>query len=180
MTGKDRDLAAELVLGALDQDAHRAARIRAREDRNFAAEVEAWEARLAPLGLPESSDPPPFLLDRIEAQIDRRGALLPGTATKRAHTGDWKEIHPGFRVKLLNRIESLNRQTVMVQLDPGAEFRAHPHSQDEEIIMISGDLIMGELTLYAGDFHVARADRVHPVSTTRTGCVCIISQAIDW
>lgn len=35
-----------------------------------------------------------------------------------------------------------------------------------------------ELVLKAGDFHVTRAGCHHPVRRTRTGCLCVISQAI--
>jgi anti-sigma factor ChrR (cupin superfamily) len=177
---KDQDLAADLVLGTLAAEAHRAARIRTVEDRDFAARVAGWENRLAPLAMGEDVEPPADMLDRIESAIEAGGQDLPGTVTRRAGSGEWIDVSPGLRVKQLNRIESLNRQTIMVHLDAGAEYVAHEHSQDEEIYMISGDLIIGELTLGPGDFHVARTGRTHPIHRTRTGCVCIISQAIDW
>jgi anti-sigma factor ChrR (cupin superfamily) len=67
----------------------------------------------------------------------------------------------------------------MAHLQPGAEYIEHGHAQDEEIYMIEGDLIIGDLVLGPGDFHIAHAGRHHPVHRTKTGCICIISQAID-
>jgi anti-sigma factor ChrR (cupin superfamily) len=64
----------------------------------------------------------------------------------------------------------------MVRIEAGAEFPDHDHNQDEEIFVLEGDLIMGELTLKAGDYHLAQASRHHPVSRSRTGCLCIITQ----
>lgn len=173
------DLAAALALGTLDGEAHKSARVRAIEDRNFAAEAADWEKRLAPLSLGDEAVPPVGLLAKIETRIAKLGSELPGTITLRAGTGDWMDAAPGLRIKVLNRIEDLNRQTIMAHLQPGAEYLDHDHSQDEEIYMIEGDLIIGELILGPGDFHIAHAGRHHPVHRSRTGCLCIISQAID-
>jgi quercetin dioxygenase-like cupin family protein len=179
MTTRDHELAADVVLGSLDVIAMQKARIRMVEDREFAALVEAWERRLAPL-LPAGAEPPPAaILERAEKAIENAGEFLPGTVTRRAGSGDWIAMAPGLRIKVLNVIAALNRQTILVELAPGGEYRSHEHSQDEEIYMISGDLEIGGLELGPGDFHIARAGRTHPVHRTRAGCICIISQAID-
>jgi quercetin dioxygenase-like cupin family protein len=176
----DDELASAYVIGTLSEAEREAARIRAVEDHEFAALVQEWETRLNPL-LPDSEEAlPEGLFAKIESVISAKGADLPGTITKRANTGKWIEVYPGLNIKVLNRIEKLNRQTIMVRLDPGCEFRSHEHSQDEEIYMVSGDLSIGGIVLGPGDFHIAHAGRHHPVSTTTNGCVCIISQAIDW
>ncbi len=172
------DPAGDYVLGLLDEAARRACQTRMIEDESFAANVAAWERRLAPLALGGSVAPPDSLLERIEARIDASGVELPGTMTMRAGAGDWIEAGPGLRIKVMNRIEALNRHTFMAWLQPGAQYVDHDHEQDEEIYMIEGDLIIGDLVLKAGDFHVARAGRHHPVHRSRTGCICIISQAI--
>ncbi|KTT75491.1 anti-sigma factor [Sphingomonas endophytica] len=80
MTPDDRALAAELVLGLLDDAEQAAARARMLSDRAFAAEVAHWQAWLMPLahGWPEEA-PPPALEPRIMAAID---TPLPG-ATRR-------------------------------------------------------------------------------------------------
>ena len=62
-------------------------------------------------------------------------------------------------------------------MQAGATYPQHGHDgQDEEIYIIEGDLVIGELTLNAGDFHLARASRVHPMHLSRTGCVALINQ----
>ena len=155
-----------------------ACRRRMAEDKSFAARVEAWERRLAPLADAGEAELPAGALERVEARIDQSGVELPGTMTVRAGAGDWIEAAPGLRIKIMNRIEAANRETFMAWLQPGAEYVDHDHDQDEEIYMIEGDLIIGEVVLKAGDFHVARAGRHHPVHRTKTGCICLISQAI--
>jgi anti-sigma factor ChrR (cupin superfamily) len=176
----DDELASAYVIGTLDGAEREAARIRAVEDHAFAARVQEWETRLDPLLSEDESKLPEGLFAKIEAAIDASGADLPGTVTRRAGAGEWTQVHPGLNIKVLNRIEKLNRQTIMVRLDAGCEYESHEHSQDEEILMISGDLIIGNLVLGPGDFHVAHVGRKHPVHRTKTGCVCVISQAIDW
>lgn len=174
----DEERASAYVIGTLDATAREQARLRIIEDQGFAARVAAWEKRLAPLNAADDAALPAGMLARIEARIDQSGAELPGTVTRRAGSGEWTEVSPGLKIKMLNRVEQLNRQTFMAWLAPGAEYVDHDHDQDEEIYMIEGDLIIGPLVLKAGDFHVARAGRHHPIHRTTTGCLCIITQAI--
>lgn len=87
----DDVLAAEYVLGLLDGDDWQAAKARCAVDGSFAAQVQAWEARLAPLNeFYDEAEVPDGLLARIEAQLfpapqqrSRRSwlwGLLSGTA----------------------------------------------------------------------------------------------------
>jgi anti-sigma-K factor RskA len=82
-------LAAEYVLGTLE--AREAARVRAAmaAEPGFAALVEAWERRLAPLArtIPHA-DPPPGLLARIEAALDAR-AVAPAPVTSQRFWKAW-------------------------------------------------------------------------------------------
>lgn len=174
----DEERASAYVIGTLDAPEREPTRRRMAEDKAFAALVAAWETRLAPLGATGEAELPSGLLEAIEARIDRANTELPGTMTIRAGTGDWIEVSPGLRIKILHRIEALNRETFMARLEPGAEYVDHDHAQDEEIYMIEGDLIIGPVVLKAGDFHVARAGRHHPVHRTTMGCLCIITQAM--
>ncbi len=174
----DDERASAYVLGTLGFHERESCRLRSIEDTGFAALVAAWENRLAPLAFSADADVPGHLLGAIEAKIGMSGVELPGTVTVRAGAGEWIDVSPGLKIKIMNRIEAANRQTFMAWLQPGAEYVDHDHDQDEEIYMIEGDLIIGSLVLKAGDFHVARAGRHHPVHRTAAGCLCIISQAI--
>ena len=173
----DFELATGYVLGTLDAAAREAARIRIIEDMAFATLVQSWECRLVPLALGPEVPPPDGMFEMIETRIRQSGIELPGTFTLRAGEGAWIEVSAGLRIKVLNEIKNVGRHTFMAELAPGAEYVDHDHDQDEEIYMISGDLIIGNIVLNAGDFHVARAGRHHPVHTSRAGCLCIISQA---
>lgn len=62
-------LAAEYVLGLLEPGDWQRAQQRASVDGAFAARVQAWEVRLAPLNDSYPETPPPDLLPRIEAEL---------------------------------------------------------------------------------------------------------------
>lgn len=68
-TEEDDLLAAEYVLGLLEGPEWRAARDRASIDSGFAARVQAWEERLAPLNAEFEELSPPDLLPQIEASL---------------------------------------------------------------------------------------------------------------
>ena len=178
MTAVDEiDLAAGLVLGLLDSSARADAISRRSHDPAFDSLVETWEVRLAPLALTETAPMPPGLLDRIEAQLRDQGDELPGTFTSRAADANWQTLLPGLEMRMLRRDEVKRRQTLLVRMQAGATFPQHGHDgQDEEIYILEGDLVIGELTLNAGDLHMARASRVHPLHISRTGCVALINQ----
>jgi quercetin dioxygenase-like cupin family protein len=173
----DEELAQGYVVGTLDAPARERVRIRAIEDRGFSALVNDWEMKLAPLALNGEAALPSGLFDKIDARITSSGVELPGTFTKRANTGEWVDAAPGLKIKMMHEIPELRRQTFMAWLRPGAEYVDHDHDQDEEIYMIEGDLIIGNLVLRAGDFHVAKAGKHHPAHRSKTGCICLITQA---
>ena len=58
-----------------------------------------------------------------------------------------------------------SRITFLIRAQPGAEFPAHHHDDDEEAYVLSGDLDFDDLVLGAGDYHLARPGVRHPVAT---------------
>jgi hypothetical protein len=54
------------------------------------------------------------------------------------------------------------------RVEKPAHFHAESH---EECLVLEGDLIMGDMKLLPGDFHVAAKGSTHPAATTRSGCV---------
>jgi anti-sigma factor ChrR (cupin superfamily) len=174
----DEELAQGYVVGTLDGSERERVRIRAIEDRAFNNLVSDWEMKLAPLALGEEAQVPAEAFGKIEARLKASQVELPGTITKRHGEGEWVEASPGLKIKVMHENPKLNRWTFMAWLQPGAEYVDHDHDQDEEIYMIEGDLIIGDLVLKAGDFHIAKAGKHHPTHRTKTGCICLITQAI--
>ena len=69
------------------------------------------------------------------------------------------------------------RITFLIRAQPGAEFPAHQHDDDEEAYILSGDLSFDDLVLGAGDYHLARPGVSHPVGRTRAGCMLLVTAA---
>ena len=172
-----KHLAAEFVLGTLDEPGRVAAKKLQANDAAFATLVESWENRLAPLALAGSDLPAIATFDAIERSIQGRGEELPGTFTSRASSAVWQQMLPGLEMRLLRRDEGKRHQTLLVRMQPGAIYPQHGHDeQDEEIFILEGDLVIGEIVLGAGDFHMALAERVHPHHQSPKGCIALISQ----
>jgi anti-sigma factor ChrR (cupin superfamily) len=62
-----------------------------------------------------------------------------------------------------------------MRVTPGAVYPAHAHDGDEECLVLEGEVSFGELTLRAGDFHLARKGHRHPQASSPQGCVLYIS-----
>ena len=174
----DEELATGYVIGTLDAKMRARVSLRAIEDRAFAALLSDWEQRLAPLSTAGEMQLPPNGFAAIERKLALSQVELPGTITKRHGAGDWVDAAPGLKIKVMHEIPELKRFTFMAWLDAGAEYVDHDHGQDEEIYMIEGDLIIGDVILGPGDFHVAKVGKHHPTHRTKTGCICLITQAM--
>jgi len=179
MSNKDR--AADYVMGVLT-DAERAAVERdAAGDPSLAAEIARVNAELSPLLLdaPEV-EPPAYVFDRIKQQIaasaQPRGEPA-GSRTVRADEGKWEFICPGIERKMLWHDREKKRITFLIRAQPGSEFPAHHHDEDEEAYLLSGDLAFDDLLLSAGDYYLARPGVRHPVGRTKGGCMLLVSAA---
>ena len=179
MSGKEQDIEAALVaLGVLDEEPG-ATVSRDGADPAFAAEIARWEMRLAGLAraVPQeapSSEAFAAVLRTIrgpEPRQDQSG----GTVTVRAEEGRWREMAPGVAVKLLWLDRSSRRRAVLMRVAPGAVYPSHAHDGDEECLVLEGEVSFGELTLRAGDFHLARKGHRHPPAASPQGCVLYIS-----
>jgi anti-sigma factor ChrR (cupin superfamily) len=180
MTNKDR--AADYVMGMLSAAERAEVERVAARDPALAAEIERLNGDLSPLLLdaPEV-EPPAYIFERIKEQIaaiPRAEAMaLAGSRTVRAGEGKWESLVPGIERKVLSFDRERKRVTLLIRAQPGAEFPAHEHDDDEESYVLSGDLMFDDLVLHAGDYHLARAGQRHPVGRTRGGCMLLVTAA---
>lgn len=178
MTLHDNDeLAAAYVLGTLSAGRRRAAAAALERDPGFAELVAAWERRLAPLAtsLPPEN-PPDGLFKRIEGTIEAmdRGPHRE-LFTIRAHEGRWERVAAGVQRKLLSEDPRTGRRSLLLRLQPGAGYPSHEHPEDEECLVLEGDLRFGDLELRVGDFQLAPAGVPHPAAFSPSGCLLFIS-----
>jgi quercetin dioxygenase-like cupin family protein len=107
-----------------------------------------------------------------------REAALAGTHTVRAEAGDWRALLPRVDVKVLHRDPNSGRQTALYRLQPGAELPAHPHHDDEECYVLSGEVNVGDIYLRAGDYHHAGAGSLHPPMRSGPGALLLLTQTL--
>jgi anti-sigma factor ChrR (cupin superfamily) len=175
------DRAAEYVLGTLSAQERAEVERAALADPALAEEIDTWNEQLSPLLLdaPEV-EPPPHLFDRIKQKIAASAKpeiALAGSRTVRADEGRWEQLCAGIERKTLWHDREKGRITFLIRAQPGAEFPAHQHDDDEEAYLLSGDLAFDDLVLGAGDYHLARPGVRHPVGRTRQGCMLLVTAA---
>jgi quercetin dioxygenase-like cupin family protein len=102
-----------------------------------------------------------------------------GSASTTIRSGDdgWKPFLPKVAIKVLRN----DRETAsyLLRLEPGARLPAHPHPMNEECVVLDGSIQIGELTLGAGDFHLAHRDSRHGVLSTRGGATLFLRGSVQ-
>ncbi len=92
----------------------------------------------------------------------------------------WEPVGiPGIEVKRLAVDPARRTATMLVRMAAGTSYPPHRHAAVEECLVLSGDLRVGERELRAGDFQISQTNSVHPVQSTREGCLLYISSSQD-
>lgn len=79
----------------------------------------------------------------------------------RADEGAWLSLLPGLSIKFLRVDARARSQSSLWRLDPGAQIPEHPHSADEECVVLEGRVQFGGRDYTRGDFLLARAGLHH-------------------
>ncbi|SJM95067.1 conserved hypothetical protein [Crenothrix polyspora] len=104
------------------------------------------------------------------------GGLLPmqrGVATTVYNDEEgWQELHPGvFRKQLLTDGVFAS---YFYRLEAGAQCDSHLHTQDEECVMLSGEVFIGDLLLRENDYQFAPKGSIHDDTYTDVGALLYI------
>ncbi|MGQ0656533.1 MAG: cupin domain-containing protein [Chromatiales bacterium] len=127
----------------------------------------AWAEALSPL------QPHPSLRQRVLARA-RADSLV---RTVRAEDG-WVELLPGVQIKMLYRDTAGGTKSFLARLQPGTMLPAHEHGLVEECYVIEGEIIMGDIVIRAGDYHLAMKGARHEATTTSKGAVLYMRAAL--
>jgi anti-sigma factor ChrR (cupin superfamily) len=98
----------------------------------------------------------------------------PSTFTIRATDMQWVTVGPGVEVKVLRADRERNDQTVLIRMQPGAVVVGHRHTQEEECLILEGEVFIGDYRLAQGDMHVARPGAVHAPIRAPHGALLMI------
>lgn len=168
-------LAAEYVLGTLDSARRRLVSRQQMRDEALREQVEAWDRRLSALN--DSAGvipPPPALWPRIEGAVDAEPSLRQSALTVRASEAAWERLAPGIERKVLYVDPHAGWQSYLLRMAPGASLAGHGHDKIEECLLLEGELMIGDLRLGAGDYHLAHAGTLHPEISSENGAVAFI------
>ncbi|NJD06924.1 MAG: cupin domain-containing protein [Methylococcaceae bacterium] len=104
------------------------------------------------------------------------GGILPlagpeGTTVRGAGDG-WIEIAPGVTVREL--WGEGGRWSRYYRLQPGARLPEHGHRQDEECMVLEGEIYLGDILLLAGDYQLAPPGSRHRELTTDAGALLFV------
>jgi quercetin dioxygenase-like cupin family protein len=87
---------------------------------------------------------------------------------------EWEKAAPGIDVKILARNADNDSVSMLVRLEPGADYPGHEHAGVEELHLLQGILKVDDRTLYPGDFIHAEPGSVDHHVWSETGCTCFL------
>ena len=110
------------------------------------------------------------LRSRVFAQLD--------FDTIRRDDGQWQEILPKVRKKVLQIDEARGIESYLLRVDAGAGVPAHRHESDELCFVIEGDIAFGDVKLQEGDYHFARPGSSHGNAVSERGCLLFLQAGL--
>ena len=135
-----------------------------------AATIESLATAVAPaeLSVADRDSMHARIMARVQAEPP------PSTFTIRATDMQWITVGPGVEVKVLRADPERNDQTVLIRMQPGAIVVGHRHTQEEECLILEGEVYIGDYRLAQGDMHVARPGAVHAPIRAPHGALLMI------
>jgi quercetin dioxygenase-like cupin family protein len=124
----------------------------------------------------QSPQPPhEALADRVKARVLASIMLDDAHLTVQKAQDSWRDFLAGIQIKVLNESDGI--MSYLLRLSPGAVIPPHHHPADEECMVLEGDLLIGDLLVPAGGFHMARKGVPHARITTTTGATIYLRGA---
>ena len=114
--------------------------------------------------------PPSTLRAKVLARIHGPTSMKE-LITLRGNEGNWIQVHRGIEIKVLFQDQDSKSRSLLMRVHAGASFPAHEHDGVEECLVLEGEFNMGDLTLRAGDYHLAPQGAAHTELTSRTGAL---------
>ncbi len=174
------------ALGALGEEESRAFEVELRGNAELRAFVRGLQRTTDLLAMSSPAAPLPTslrdkVLRRIDAEESSRKPLVPPLGAlaglrfvESAESKGWKELPvPGAYIKLLSLEKERGYAVLLGKLDPGVRYPAHTNAGPEDFFVLTGDLVIGDRKLVAGDFHHADKGSQHAVNYSVGGCTLL-------
>lgn len=99
---------------------------------------------------------------RLLARVRAASAAQNNLIAKPLADGPWRRLVPGIRVKPLSHAQ----RAFLLDMSAGASLPSHRHHEDEECVVLRGEVRMRDTRVRAGDYHLAPLSSRHtPVSS---------------
>jgi len=175
-----RELAALYVMRTLKEEARASYEAHLEACLACRSEVDAMRGIVDQLAFPAAAEPGLDVQDRRIGPVHRPlgvepRAQRPSFSFVREQEKRWTATEIlGVEVRILFMDPEGGRVTKLVRMGPGVSYPTHRHGGPEECYVVSGDLLVGNVALRAGDYQRAEEDTVHAVQSTREGCLLFI------
>lgn len=175
------DLAALYALGALDGEDVWTFRTHLLDGcAECARELAEFEAATAELTYAAPQfDPSPILKDRLFDRIREPEPEIFRTEIPSDGEG-WKPHSlAGIRFKTLNVDKAAHSALFLLQAEPGAIYPMHRHTGVEEMVMLSGELRIGNRVYGPGEYLRSEPGSIHQTGETAQGCMFLMRASLD-
>lgn len=186
---QQQEQASLYALGTLGEAEARAFETELRGNAELAVLVRGLQQAADALAASRAVPPPPALKQKVLQRIDASAstttkptpAALAGLSfLARAEHQDWKALPiPGAFIKLLSLEKDRGYAVLLGKLEPGVRYPAHVNAGPEDFFILTGDLVIGDRKLVAGDFHHADAGSQHVENYSVGGCTLLAVLTTD-
>ena len=173
------------ALGTMSEAEARAFEVEIRTNGELATLVRDLQRTADAMAASQAVKPPASLkskvLDRIAGGEKTAQRALEGLKfIAGAEQKEWKALPlPGAYIKLLSLEKDRGYAVLLGKLDPGVQYPAHVNAGPEDFFILTGDLIIGDRKLVAGDFHHADKGSQHEVNYSEEGCTLLAVLTTD-
>jgi len=110
------------------------------------------------------------------SQRKRTQSIAPGITLTRPQRIDWRPfaLVDGVAAKILRRDPEIGNYSALVKMDPGAALPRHRHKAPEQIYLLEGFAIMGNIETHAGDHLFAEPGSIHDELSSPEGCTFLL------
>lgn len=182
------ELAPLYVLGSLEEAERQWVEAQMQADPDLAAEISEYEAAISTLpyvverqSLPVSLKERVFIQTTGKAPPVTQAPVVPVRKSFNFSYLKWRSfIAPGFEMTKLHLGRDTRELTCLVRATTGGlTYPAHRHAGPEEILMLEGELRIGETLYGPGDYIRSDADSVHPSAESVTACLFFLKTSVD-
>ncbi|WP_299493031.1 cupin domain-containing protein [Acaryochloris sp. IP29b_bin.137] len=184
------ELAPLYVLGSLEDPERQWVEAQMQTDPDLAAEIAEYETAIAtlPYAIPRQSLPT-GLKERVFRQTTGEAPPTAQAMPSVPYVGKnfnfdhlrWRPFNAsGFEMAKLHLDRDTRELSCLVRAAAGGlPYPAHRHAGPEEILMLEGELRIGETLYGPGDYIRSDTDSVHPKAVSVTACLFFLKTSVD-